>query len=373
MTPSSEIAQALFAAVQQVRHYGAMHPAARQAGSQFHRSIEALGGRRAVDIEVTDRTLVVQSVPLTVQDPQAAQLRAHLAARRVRRLTIEREAGEEAVVTLVRLLALEPEELIAEGGLVDALQSAGTSGITVESLEATGAPRPLAAGENVYAIAVRVLHEITSAVEHGSPADVPRARLAVEGLVAALDVARPQLWGDLANRSHDELDPQHGANTCLLTLFVAKALGLDAQHLTDVGVAALLHDVGLAVLPWEQRLAERTVRGPLSQWRHPAEGAFVLRHLGGRESLPMIVAAEHHLPALKDPSVLPQTRLVALADYTDALSCGRVPAMRRASLGALLSDLLSGGGPAFDAVHVRVLASLLADASAAGVEFSSPA
>jgi len=373
MTPSSEIAQALFAAVQQVRHYGATHPAARQAGSQFHRSIEALGGRRAVDIEVTDRTLVVQSVPLAAQDPQAAQLRAHLAARRVRRLTIEREAGEEAVVTLIRLLALEPEELIAEGGLVDALQSAGTSGITVESLEATGAPGPLAAGENVYATAVRVLHEITSAVEHGSPADVPQARLAVEGLVATLGVARSRLWGDLANRSHDELDPQHGANTCLLTLFVAKALGLDAQHLTDVGVAALLHDVGLAVLPWEQRLAERTVRGPLSQWRHPAEGAFVLRHLGGRESLPMIVAAEHHLPALKDPSVLPQARLVALADYTDALSCGRVPAMRRASLGALLSELLSGGGPAFDAVHVRVLASLLADAAAAGVEFSSPA
>jgi len=369
MSPSSEIAQALFAAVQQVRHYGATHPAARQAGSQFHRTLEALGVRRAVDIEVTDRTLVVQSVPLAAQDPQAAQLRAHLAARRVQRITIDREAGEEAVVILIRLLALEPEELIAEGGLADALLSAGASGITVEA-EAIGAPRP-PASENVYATAVRVLHEITSAVEHGSPADVPRARLAVEGLVATLAVARPQLWGDLANRSHDELDPQHGANTCLLALFVAKALGLDAPQLTDVGVAALLHDVGLAVLPREQRLAERTVRGPLSQWRHPAEGAFVLRHLGGRESLPMIVAAEHHLPALKDPSVLPHARLVALADYTDAMSCGRVPAMRRASLGGLVSDLLSGGGPAFDAVHVRVLASLLADAAVAGIEFSS--
>jgi len=373
MTPSAEIAQALLAAVQQVRHYGATHPAARHAGSQFHRSLGALSARRAVDIEVTDRTLVVQSVALTSQDPHAAQLRAHLTARRVRRLTIEREAGEEAVVTLIRLLALEPEELIAEGGLADALQSAGVSGITAESPEATGAPRESAAGENVYATAVRVLHEITAAVEHGSPADVPRARLAVEGLVATLDLARPQLWSDLANRSHDELDPQHGVNTCLLTLFVAKALGLDTQHLTDVGVAALLHDVGLAVLPREQRFAERTVGGPLSQWRHPAEGAFVLRNLGGRESLPMIVAAEHHLPALKDPSVLPQARLVALADYTDALSCGRVPAMQRASVGALLSDLLSGGGPAFDAVHVRVLASLLANAAAAGVEFSSSA
>jgi HD-GYP domain-containing protein (c-di-GMP phosphodiesterase class II) len=290
----------------------------------------------------------------------------------VHRLTIEREATEEAVATLIRLLALEPEELIAEGRLSEALRSAGVSRIAVESGEAR-AVRPTSAGEDVFETAVRVVYELIATVEQGGPADVPRARLAVERLMATFGAGRQRLWQDVADRSHDELDPRHAVNTCLLTLFVAEALGLTMQPLTDVGAAALLHDIGLAALPWERRLQERTVNGPDSEWRHPAEGAYVLRHLGGRESLPMIVAAEHHLPALKDPSVLPQARLVGLADYADALTCGRVPAMRRASVGTLLSELLAGGGPAFDPVHVRVLARLLADAVAAGVEFTSRA
>jgi HD-GYP domain-containing protein (c-di-GMP phosphodiesterase class II) len=323
-----------------------------------------------VDIEVGDRALVVQSAPLPAEDRQAAQLRAYLAARRVHRLTIGPEAAEEAVATLIRLLALEPEELIAEGGLADALRSAGAPGITVESVEGQ-TQRPSSVGDDPYEMAVSVVFEITASVEQGGPADVPRTRLAVERLIATLSVARQRLWQDVADRSHDELDPQHAVNTCLLTLFVAEALGLTRQPLTDVGTAALLHDIGLAALPSDQRVQERTINGPHAQWRHPAEGAYVLRHLGGHESLPMIVAAEHHLPALKDPSVLPQARLVGLADYADALTCGRVPAMRRASVGTLLSELLAGGGPAFDPVHVRVLARLLADAAGAGIEFTS--
>jgi HD-GYP domain-containing protein (c-di-GMP phosphodiesterase class II) len=369
VTGAPEIAQALFAAVQQVRHYGTRHPAAGQAASQFYRSIEAEVAHHAVQIEVEERTLTVQAVSLPIEDRQAAQLRAHLAARRIHRLTIERGARAAAVAVLIRLLALEPEELIAEGGWDDALRSAGASGITVESREAR-APRRAVPGEDFHGTVVQTVHELTTAVEQGDPVDLPRARLAVEGAVAVLGVARQRLWQDLADRSHDELDPQHGANTCLLALFVAEALGCGTLPMTDVGVAALLHDLGLAMLPWELRLQERTSVGPQAQWRHPAEGAFVLRHLGGRESLPMIVAAEHHLPALGDAAVLPHARLVALADYADAMTCGRVPAMRRASMGGLLSELLAGGGPAFDPVHIRVLAHLLAQQAASGVEFT---
>ncbi len=369
MTGAPGIAQALFAAVQQVRHYGTQHPAAGQAASQFYRSIEAEVAHHAVQIEVEERTVAVQSVLLPVEDRQAVQLRAHLAARRIHRLTIERGAGVEAVAALIRLLALEPEELIAEGGWEDALRSAGVAGITVESMQARG-QRPAVSGGDFYGTVVQAVHELTSAVEQGDPVDLPRARLAVEGAVAVLGVARRRLWQEVADRSHDELDPRHGANTCLLTLFVAETLGHAAQAMTEVGLAALLHDIGLAVLPWELRLQERTAVGPQAQWRHPAEGAFALRHLGGRESLPMIVAAEHHLPALGDAAVLPHSRLVALADYVDAMTCGRVPAMRRASVGGLLSELLAAGGPAFDPVHVRVLARLLAEEAASGVEFT---
>lgn len=371
MTSSADVIQALLAAVQQARHYGPTHPAARLAARQFHRALQAHSARHALDIEVGERALVVQSTTLPPEDSHGVQLRAHLAARRVHRLSIEMDAGEEAVATLVRFLALEPEELIAEGGLADALHGAGAQGIAVQSERARAPARRAAAETDAYAAAVRAAHDLAAGVDQGGPADVPRARLAVDGVIAAFGVSRQRLWQDVADRTHDELDPQHAVNTCLLTLFLGEALGLAGQLLTNLGSAALLHDIGLALLPWERRLQERTVNGPQAEWRHPIDGAFLLRHLGGLESLPMIVAAEHHLSALQETAVLPHSRLVSLADYVDALTCGRVPSMRRSSVGALLSELFAGGGPAFDPVHVRVLARLLAEASAAGIAFAS--
>ncbi len=370
MTRAAEIARALFAAVQQTRHYGAGHPAAGRAASEFFGTMSADLADAAVRIEVDERTVIVQAVPLPPEDRQVAQLHSHLAARRIRRVTVERNAREEAVAALVRLLALEPEVIVAEGGFEEALRSAGASGVTVRPVDAPAEAPPVTA-RDPYATAVLAMHEISTAVEQGDPVDIPRARLTVEQLAAALTVEREDLWRSLADRSHDELDPRHAVNTALLTLFVAEALGIPPQGMLDLGTAGLLHDIGQSVLPWEQRIQERTAAGPSAQRRHPAEGAFLLRHLGGRESLPMIAAAEHHLPALGEEAILPHSRLVGLADYVDASTCGRVPAMRQASVGALVEQLLRGAGPRFDPVHVRVLAGLLHHQEAAGTKFSA--
>lgn len=85
----------------------------------------------------------------------------------------------------------------------------------------------------------------------------------------------------------------------------------------------------------------------------------------------MVVAAEHHMLALGQSPVLPHTRLVALADYLDATSCGRVPAMRQASMGGVTAPLLRGVGPGFDTIHVHILAGLLHQQQGAGVEFTA--
>jgi len=370
MTVAEEIARALFAAVQQTRHYGTGHPAAGRAAAELLSKMGPARGRRDVQIDVDDRTVIIQSIPLPPEDPQVSHLRAHLAARRVNRITIAPDAGVEAIAALVGLLALEPEEIIAEGGLEEALQAAGVPGVSVQAA-GTIPPAPAPPAQDAYAAAVLAVYEISASVERGDPVDIPRARLAAERLTSALTGAREHLWRDLADRGHDELDPRHAVNTALLTLATAEALGVPPSTLPDLGTAGLLHDIGLFVLPPEARGRERTAAGPSVQWRHPAEGAFLLRHLGGRESLPMIVAAEHHLPALGEAPDLPHSRLVGLADYLDALTCGRVPAARTASLGALVDGLLRGSGPAFDPVHVRVLAGLLHGQEASGVAFTA--
>ena len=369
--PAAAAVRTLLVAVQQVRLYGGDHPAAREASEQFFRVVQAGLEQGPVQIEIDERTVIVQAIPQPTEDRYVPQLHAHLAARRIGGLVFQRDADTEAVVTLVRLLAQEPEELLAEGGLADALRAGGISSVAVQELTPV-AGRPAVRAQDPYEAAVRAVHGITTATEGGQPADIPQALLAAEGLTAALNTEPQHLWRCVADRSHDELDPAHAVNTCLFALFAADALGLPHEAQIELGVAGLLHDIGLAAQPWERRLLERTAIGPRPEWRHPAEGAFLLRHIGGRESLPMIVAAEHHLPALGQGPVLPHSNLVALVDYLDAMTCGRVPAARQMSMGAALDQLQRGLGPRFDPVQVRILADLIRRQEAAGLEFSAP-
>src|SRR2546427_7829216 len=145
--PAAAAVRTLLVAVQQVRLYGGDHPAAREASEQFFRVVQAGLEQGPVQIEIDERTVIVQAIPQPTEDRYVPQLHAHLAARRIGGLAFQREADTEAGVTLVRLLAEEPEELLAEGGLADALRAAGGSNVAVhEPSPAAGRPAPGAPG-----------------------------------------------------------------------------------------------------------------------------------------------------------------------------------------------------------------------------------
>lgn len=353
-----------------MRHYGPGHPVSEQAVRRLDADVrQALTGAPEVRWDASPVSLIVQDTLLPGDDAHVRALRDHLGARGIGRVRITAEAQTGAIAALVRLLSREPEELLAEGGAVDAVRAAGAAGIAVEAPE----PVPVAPAEtDEYRSALTAYAALFAAVERGERPDVGRAQLLVERLdpPAGRDGA---LWEQVALRGHDELDPPHAVHTAFLAMRLAGALGMSPADRIETGVAALLHDIGMAVLPWEQRLAERTpgVRDPLPG--HAVGGGRLLRHLGGRGSLPMLAAVEHHrVIAGGGAAAAPVSRIVALADYVEAMTCGRAAGLRPDTLGALMARLLEGGAPAFDPLHVRLLSRLLA-ASGWDGEGASPA
>lgn len=368
--PGTEVARLLMVAIRQARHYGLNHPTARAAIEQFAARVQAeLAQMQALRLEVGGEWLTVQGIVLPAEDRHAGGLREHLADRRVENLVIREGTPRDAFVTLVRLLALEPEGLIAEGGIAEALEAANVTGIAANTSDAAAAPEQAKAG--AYAEAIVIAGELWAQAERGGPVDVARAHVGVRGIADALTGDRLRVVGQAAYRGHDELDPAHAVNTATFCLLLSEALGLSTEIAVEASIAALLHDIGMAALPWEQQVRERTSAAVQSSWRHPVEGGYLLRHVGGRGSLPMVVVLEHHLPALGEgASVLPLSRLVSLIDYVDAQTCGRVPALRRGTIGSILGQLLGGEGPQFDPRHVRALAAVVQQAAAGGAEFS---
>jgi HD-GYP domain-containing protein (c-di-GMP phosphodiesterase class II) len=98
-------------------------------------------------------------------------------------------------------------------------------------------------------------------------------------------------------RAMDEYTFTHSTNVCILNLAQAMSLGIDGPLLNDIGVAAMLHDIGKLYVPEEVL----TKSGKLDdhEWdmikQHPTKGAQRLLDTPGVPRLAIVTAFEHHL------------------------------------------------------------------------------
>jgi HD-GYP domain-containing protein (c-di-GMP phosphodiesterase class II) len=141
----------------------------------------------------------------------------------------------------------------------------------------------------------------------------------------------------LASLGHrDEYTYAHAVNVCLVAVTMGRLLDMDRRALADLGVAALLHDVGKAMV-------SEKVHHPLDQFtdedraaaeRHPLEGAKLLARsttLNQTTLRCMRVSLEHHMfpdgsGYPRAPGRWPQSvmsRLVSVADCYVSLQTHR--------------------------------------------------
>ena len=134
-------------------------------------------------------------------------------------------------------------------------------------------------------------------------------------------------------RSHDQYTVTHIANVALLAMALAEAAGLTGDTVRNVGISALLHDIGKLHIPADilgsqQRLTEEQfalVR------RHPEQGARILLETPGVPELAILVAYEHHVqfdgggyPTLpRGWRVNVASAITQVADVYDALRSNR--------------------------------------------------
>jgi HD-GYP domain-containing protein (c-di-GMP phosphodiesterase class II) len=134
-------------------------------------------------------------------------------------------------------------------------------------------------------------------------------------------------------KSSHEYTFTHVTNVGILTMSQAETLGFTGEHLHQIGVASLLHDVGKLFVP-EDILNKP---GKLSQEErkiietHTTKGARYLMGLDGIPKLAVLAALEHHLkydgtgyPSIKGgwrPNIASQ--IIAISDVFDAMRSRR--------------------------------------------------
>ena len=162
---------------------------------------------------------------------------------------------------------------------------------------------------------------------------------------------------DLTPADSDDRAFLHGLAVALATLRLGRALGLTGDALDELGLAALVHDIGFLEAEVEgESPAER-------RERHPIRGAARLAALDGLSDLAALVAYEHHLRFDREPNYPPTTtaraplaaaRVVAVADtWVTLRGRGELPAAEALVL------LRSRAGTFLDPVLVEIFSALL--------------
>jgi len=134
-------------------------------------------------------------------------------------------------------------------------------------------------------------------------------------------------------RDLDEYTFTHSLNVCLLNLAQASSLGIKNELLSDIGLAAMLHDIGKLFVPVE--VLNKPGKLTDNEWAlmraHPVKGAEYLLGQAGVPRLAVINAYEHHLrfdlggyPRLKEgwqQNLVSQ--MTTISDMYDALRTRR--------------------------------------------------
>ncbi len=176
---------------------------------------------------------------------------------------------------------------------------------------------------------------IAQSARQGRPA-LQQARRVVQPFVDQVMKSEYSIIGMTALREHDEHTYAHCVNVSVLSIRIGQVLGLSRQELANLGVAALLHDVGKVAVPTE--ILQKPGRLEALEWaairRHPLEGFKMVCRLPHLTKLTLDtarVALHHHVSldgsgypaAVGVESVSTSARIVAVADFFDAVTAHR--------------------------------------------------
>jgi len=287
----------LAAGLRSAAFYGLNHAVTRQHLQEAAKSMAAATHDGPCQIHIAEDHCVFDRFPLCDSNAAVAVAAEELRARGIGEVVIEPGVSLSDWDGLVATLLMEVQALQLLGGPQQALQRHGVRHIVLE------VPRPEEEREQhrealaIYQDAIDTIKRAMSAVQEGAQVDAVAVRTIVEEMLSSVLYDRSALLSLAAIKSWDEYVYEHSVGTCIVGMVFACTLGMSEAQILDLGIAAILHDIGKVFVPLE------IVRkpGPLTEdeWSimqtHPIIGARILGTTPGIPEVAAVTAFEHHI------------------------------------------------------------------------------
>lgn len=227
------------------------------------------------------------------------------------------------------------------------------------------------AAKQTYRQSVSVTKALFESARMGRTPQLRKITQAVQNIVDQVLNNAVTIMGLSTLRDYDDYTYTHTVNVCIFSLAIGRRLGLTKARLFDLGMAALLHDVGMSrvnvdIIKKPGKLNAEELRRVQAHTWLGALSAFGLRKFGDAPLRAMITAYEHHMkvdfsgyPTGQRPRELSIfSKIVALADAYDRATTSRSDEGAK-SPDVVLRELWEDSSLGHDPVLVKALINLL--------------
>lgn len=344
--------------------YPMSHPSVAERLKEAERAFDRLlSDRRQITIKRLEGELVCDKRRMFVGRDAPGTFIQALEQREVPCITVRRGVNAAELGALAEALTLPEDELRLAGGVTGRLSRAGARQVRVDELavlddEEDSSEKQLL---KLHRSAISIVRGTLQSARAGREIDVTGAGLVIDDMISGIVTDSSTSVGLSSLKGHDEYSFEHSVHAALMSLTFGEALGLKQDELRELGLAAMMHDVGKAHVPNE--VLRKPGKLDDAEWeaiqRHPVDGAAILLEHSELPPSAAVVAFEHHMK--QDLSGYPRpkygrdislfSKIVALMDVYDALTTHRpyrppmppnvaIDEMRRMTDGALDARLV---------------------------------
>jgi putative nucleotidyltransferase with HDIG domain len=192
-------------------------------------------------------------------------------------------------------------------------------------------------GKKIFFETIGTIKEVITNIKGNQNTDVRKLKRLAQKAIHLVIEDESILLGMTMIKNYDEYTFNHSVNVSIYALAMGKRLGFSKKILTELGITALLHDIGKSKIPREVLNKPATLNG--EEWemmkKHPLMGVEIvlnLKQLGEINPRMVVGVFDHHL--MNDLSGYPRLflkkevslfgRIIQIADSYDAMTTPRV-------------------------------------------------
>lgn len=356
-----ELVHSMVTSIANCSLYSRSHPVVLEYSKKAVRLLDERYVNGRCSLSLLDSTLVVNDRPFSGPSDLGAGLVRRFGQKRISRAVFSKGLTVQEFLDWVAGMASQDDVVSTRHIAVGVVEVRGTE------------ERPQL--DEQYERSIRLFFDLHADVAASGRVDLTELHRIVTDFLDLLDQERNILKIIGPFKSHSTYTLVHITNVTILSMFLARALRIEGGLLRDIGISALMHDIGKLFIP--SAVVDKPGALDPAEWekmkQHTVHGALFLSKQRQIPLIVPVVAYEHHMrfdgsgypvprPADKRQHLVSQ--IVAIGDTFEAMRMER-PYKRSLDVPQIAGVLKAGSGTSFNPQLVQTFLTAFSESTSA--------